>query len=66
LHYGAEDHGIPMTNVESVRKRRPDCEIFVYEGAGHGFNCDQRASFHRESARIAWQRTLAFLETHLA
>lgn len=66
LHFGTEDHSIPMKNVESIRAKRPDCEIFVYEGAGHGFNCDQRASFHAESARIAWERTLAFLETHLA
>lgn len=65
LHYGAEDQGIPMSNVESVRARRPDCEIFVYEGAGHGFNCDQRASFHPASARTAWERTMKFFEKHL-
>ncbi len=65
LHYGAEDQGIPMSNVESVRKRRPDCEIFVYEGAGHGFNCDQRSSFHAEAAKAAWGRTLDFFDKHL-
>lgn len=59
LHYGSEDHGIPMENVERVRAARgADCEIFVYEGAGHGFHCDQRASFHPEASKLAWQRTM--------
>ncbi len=29
--------------------------------AGHGFNCDQRGSYHAESAKLARSRTLAFL-----
>lgn len=61
LHYGAEDHGIPMSNVDSVREKRPDCEIYVYEGAGHGFHCDERASFHPEASKLAWSRTLELL-----
>lgn len=65
LHYGSEDHGIPTSNVESVRARRPDCDIYVYEGAGHGFNCDERASYHPEAAKLAWTRTIAFLEDHI-
>jgi len=62
LHYGSEDQGIPMSNVDTVREKRPDCEIFVYEGAGHGFNCDERASYHPEAAKLAWGRTMDFLE----
>lgn len=65
LHYGAEDQGIPMSNVESVRSRRPDCEIFVYDGAGHGFHCDERASFHPEVSKVAWERTVRFFEKHI-
>ena len=56
LHYGSEDQGIPMSNVDSVRARRPECDIYVYEGAGHGFHCDERASFHPESSKQAWGR----------
>lgn len=59
LHYGSEDHGIPMSNVESVRAKRPDCDIHVYQGAGHGFHCDQRASFDAEASGVAWSRTMA-------
>lgn len=64
LHYGEHDHGIPMSNVETVRSKRPEVEIHVYD-AGHGFNCDQRASYHAESAKLAERRTLDFLAKHL-
>ena len=65
LHYGSEDSGIPMDNVESVRARRPDCEIHVYEGAGHGFHCDERASFHAEASKVAWDRTMELFSKHV-
>ena len=66
LHYGSEDHGIPMENVESVRARRGgDCDIFVYQGAGHGFHCDERASFDPEASNLAWQRTVDLFAEHL-
>jgi carboxymethylenebutenolidase len=66
LHYGSEDAGIPMSNVETVRARRADCDIHVYEGAAHGFHCDARASFHPEASKIAWGRTLALFEAEVA
>jgi carboxymethylenebutenolidase len=65
LHFGAEDGGIPLADVEAIRAKRPDCEIHVYEGAGHGFNCDERASYHPEAAAQAWQRTADWLERHM-
>jgi carboxymethylenebutenolidase len=65
LHFGAEDHGIPLTDVELIRAKRPDCEIHVYEGAGHGFSCDERASYHPEAAGQAWRRSTGWLERHL-
>ena len=65
LHFGAEDHGIPMSDVEAIKQKRPDCEIYVYEGAGHGFHCDERGSFHSEASKLAWERTTAFLAKHM-
>lgn len=65
LHYGSEDQGIPMSNVDSVRARRPECEIFVYDGAGHGFHCDERASFHSEASKEAWARMVEFFAKHI-
>jgi len=38
--------------------------VLIYP-ANHGFNCDQRASFDAPSAKLARERTLAFLRTHV-
>ena len=65
LHFGAEDHGIPLTDVEAIRASQPGVEIYVYEGAGHGFGCDERASFDAGAAKQAQGRTLEFLRRHL-
>ena len=60
MHFGEQDASIPMSDVDIVKQKRADCEIYVYP-AGHGFYCDERASFHDASAKLAWQRTLDFL-----
>lgn len=65
LHFGAEDQGIPLTDVGVVRAKRPDCEVHVYNDAGHGFSCDERGSYHPEAAGQAWLRTTGWLEKHL-
>ena len=61
MHFGALDQGIPLTDVETIKQKRPDCEVFIYPEAGHGFHCDERASYHAPSAAQAWERTTAFL-----
>ena len=43
LHFGSEDVGIPLTTVAEIRAAHPEVTVHVYDGAGHGFNCDQRA-----------------------
>ena len=63
LHFGEKDDGIPMSDVEIVRKKRPDIEIHTYP-AGHGFSCDERASFDKASHEKALRRTMAFLAQH--
>lgn len=65
LHFGEKDAGIPLADVETIRGKRPDVEIFVYPGAQHGFGCDERASYDKASADIARQRSLAFFAEHL-
>ena len=66
LHFGAKDSHIGTDQIKAVRTAHPDVEIFVYEEAEHGFNCDARASYHPASATLARERTLAFLTTHIA
>ncbi len=65
MHFGEKDASIPMTDVETIKQKRPDTEIYVYNEAGHGFHCDERGSFHKPSCDLAWQRTSAFLAKHM-
>ena len=65
LHFGEKDHGIPLSDVEIIRAKRPEVEVFVYDGAQHGFGCDERASYDKPSAELARQRSLAFFAKHL-
>ena len=53
LHFGGNDAGIPLADVETIRGKRPEVEIFVYPGAAHGFGCDERASYDKPSADLA-------------
>ena len=65
LHFGEKDQGIPLSDVDTIKSKRPDVEIFVYPGAQHGFHCDERASYDKASADIAWPRSLDFFAKHL-
>lgn len=66
FHWGAEDAGIPLDGVREVEAAHPDIPSFIYEGAGHGFSCSRRGSYHKASAEQAMKRTLAFAAEHLA
>ena len=65
LHFGEKDAGIPLSDVEIIRAKRPEVEIHLYPGAQHGFHCDERASYDKASAEIAWPRSLGFFAKHL-
>jgi carboxymethylenebutenolidase len=64
LHFGEHDHAIPLAGVDRLKAAHPELPVHVYP-AGHGFNCDQRSSYHAESARQARERALAFLRAHV-
>ena len=65
LHFGEKDAGIPLSDVETIRTKRPEVEIYIYPGAQHGFHCDERPSYDKASSDIAWPRSLGFFATHL-
>ena len=65
LHFGEKDTGIPLTDVEAIRAAQPGIEVYVYQGAQHGFGCDERASFSAPDAALAHERTFAFFKQHL-
>jgi carboxymethylenebutenolidase len=65
MHFGEKDQSIPMSDVEAIKNKRADCEIYVYPDAAHGFHCDERASYNDASAKTAWPRSMGFLQKHL-
>ena len=65
-HFGDHDGSIPMADIEKIRSAYPGAEFHVYKGAGHGFNCDERASYSAADARIAFGRSIQFLERQMS
>ncbi|MBW4039948.1 MAG: dienelactone hydrolase family protein [Acidobacteria bacterium] len=66
LHFGEDDDHIGKDQVEAVRSAHPEVEIFMYKGAGHGFNCDARGSYNSDAAKLARERSLKFLKANIA
>ena len=64
-HFGIHDASIPEAGARSFATAQPSVETHFYD-AGHGFNCDHRGQYDADAAALAWGRTMAFLETHLA
>jgi carboxymethylenebutenolidase len=66
-HFGGQDQSIPTADVELTRAAtQPPSVLHLYDDAGHGFNCDQRASYNPQAAALARTRTLEFLGRYLA
>jgi len=63
--YGAQDQGIPLSDVEDMRAAlakagRLDSRIEVFMDAGHGFMADYRSSYNEKDAKTAWREMLAW------
>ena len=65
LHFGDQDASIPNADVDLIKAARPEVEVLVYPGAGHGFGCEERDSFVEADAALAHRRTLDFFGKHL-
>ncbi|MDE1896352.1 MAG: dienelactone hydrolase family protein [Rhodospirillales bacterium] len=65
MHFGTEDHSIPLSDVEAIKAAQPSVDVFVYEGAQHGFGCDPRPSYSAKDWELAELRSLAFFAEHL-
>jgi carboxymethylenebutenolidase len=68
--FGREDQAIPQAQVQAIRAalelHRVRHEVVVYDGAGHGFFCDQRAAFHPPSRDDAWERVKRLFREELS
>jgi carboxymethylenebutenolidase len=69
LVYGAKDAGIPPEEIDAVRSRLTSLgkihEVEVYPNGGHGFFCEDRAAYDRDSAEASWTRATAWLASKL-
>jgi carboxymethylenebutenolidase len=67
MHFGGEDKGIPLEQIEALRQRYPQVPVYVYPGADHGFcNADRADHYNAAAAHKANARTLDFFAKHLA
>ncbi len=62
IHYGDNDHVVPIGDVERIRAANPDVEMHVYPGAGHAFFNPEQSHHDAAAAVLCWQRSLAFLD----
>src|SRR5688572_6021459 len=69
LFFGAKDQLIPMDQVGQIKSeltsKKVHFQMEIYPEAGHGFNCDDRGSYHEASAKDAWEKTKSFFAQHL-
>ena len=67
--WGAEDGAYALPRTEQLEQALTTAGVtnrrLVYEGAGHSFFNDTRASYHAEAAQDAWQQSLEWFTTYL-
>ena len=67
--FGETDQMIPLDQVQKVedtlKRLGKTYEVKVYKSAGHGFFCNERASYHAESAQDAWEKARSWFQKHL-
>ena len=66
LHYGEKDLLAPKAEIARIRARHPAVELHVYPGAAHAFENVEQASYDAAAADLAWQRSIAFMDRHVA
>jgi carboxymethylenebutenolidase len=58
IHLGRTDPGIPADEVDAaIHAHHPDLPVYIYEGAGHGFNNESPERYAAEAADLARIRT---------
>lgn len=68
LHYASVDprinQGIPAFEA-ALQEAAIEYTIFMYDGAEHAFFNDTVSRYHEAAAKLAWERTIAFLKQKL-
>ncbi|MEK6337304.1 MAG: dienelactone hydrolase family protein [Acidobacteriota bacterium] len=69
IHHGTADGAVASTESQKVEKtlktQGTPVELFLYEGADHGFLAYTRPFYKPEAAKLAWGRATQFLHKYL-
>jgi carboxymethylenebutenolidase len=70
IHQGSADRNVPVQQIKDLEKmlmaQKTPVEVFWYDGADHGFLAYTRPYYRPNYAKDSWDRTILFLEKHLA
>lgn len=68
--FGAQDQGITVESVQSfeaaLERLRKNHDIHIYPGVDHAFANPTGTAYNAAAAEDAWQKTVEFLNLHLA
>jgi len=68
-HFGEDDASIKVDNVKefqaTLQTLSGEHQIFIYPNSGHAFANEDNPAYVEESANLAWERTLTFLNEEL-
>jgi carboxymethylenebutenolidase len=68
VHYAGEDErinaGIPEFEA-ALKKASVEHEIYIYDGAKHGFLNNTKKWYNEEAAKLAWKRTIDYFKKKL-
>lgn len=68
-NFGAKDSNPTPGDVGQIEAKLKDAgvnyDFKIYPDAGHGFNCDERDSYHEASAKDALARTLSWFDKYV-
>src|SRR2546421_7214295 len=69
VHCGTTDHNVPVADIRDLEKmlraQATPVEVYLYEGADHGFLAYTRPFYKPDAARLAWTRATQFLHMFL-
>lgn len=69
IHMGTADRVVTVASVREIEKtlksQGAPTEVFLYEGADHGFLAYTRPYYKPDAAKLAWTRTVEFLRRHV-
>jgi carboxymethylenebutenolidase len=67
LHFGEKDDHIGPDQRDPVKANNREVEIYMYAGAGHAFDRKPDPdAYVADASKLARERSVAFLKTHLA